>query len=32
MASDVMQFFKNRESMEKLTNEGRFSWDNPAHK
>ena len=32
MASDIMQFFKNKETMMKLNNEGVFNWDNPTHR
>lgn len=32
MASDVTQFFKNREAMLKLNRDGFFTWNNAAHK
>lgn len=32
MASDVTQFFKNREAMLKLNSDGYFTWSNAAHK
>lgn len=32
MASDIMQFFKNNETMRKLHRDGSFNWDNQTHK